>query len=134
MIVAFIGSLNFYAQSRERMQKQNLRKARRFKRHIEKTLKSSTRPNILPLTAILEAEELSYQKKTDPEVLARHFDKAFEASATAGFVHMEALANERARALLSDIAAIGEGRKCSSRIGLSCYTPMNGVLQIKLRG
>jgi tetratricopeptide (TPR) repeat protein len=95
MIAAFIGSLNFYAQSRERMQKHYLRKARRYKRHIEK-LKIGSRPNILPLIAILEAEDLSHQKRIDPELLAWHFDKAIAVNATVGFVHMEALANEHA--------------------------------------
>jgi hypothetical protein len=50
-LVVFMGSLNFYAQSRERAQAQNLWRARRYKRYIE-MLKVSTRPNIMPLLAI----------------------------------------------------------------------------------
>jgi hypothetical protein len=96
MLVAFIGSLNFYAQSRERAQGQNLRKARRYKRYIEK-LKVSSRPNIMPLMAILEAEDFSHLKReVEAESLAERFNKAIETNASAGFVHMEALANEPA--------------------------------------
>jgi imidazole glycerol phosphate synthase subunit HisF len=45
------------------------------------------------LLAILEAEELASSGRKNLEHLEEHFERAINATASAGLVHMEALAN-----------------------------------------
>jgi hypothetical protein len=94
-IVFFFGALTYFELARTYSSFTHRWQARRCKRNLDK-LKIFGRPNLVPLLAILDAEELASSGRKHVELLEEHFEKAISATASAGLVHMEALANERA--------------------------------------
>jgi hypothetical protein len=59
-------------------------------------MKISDRPNILPILAILEAEDLASRNRGDTQLLEASFRHGIQANYVARLTQMEALANERA--------------------------------------
>jgi tetratricopeptide (TPR) repeat protein len=94
-IVFFFGALTYFELARVESSLIHRWQARRCKRNLD-NLKIFGRPNLIPLLAILEAEEFASAGRKNLELLEERFENAINATASAGLVHMEALANERA--------------------------------------
>mmetsp|Transcript_30000 Transcript_30000/g.49538 ORF Transcript_30000/g.49538 Transcript_30000/m.49538 type:complete len:1076 (-) Transcript_30000:55-3282(-) len=99
VVINFYGALSSYEQYRPTSQRKYIRKARAFKRELER-LESRDCPNVAPLLTLLVAEELSL-KRTTKKMLEAVYNTAINAMSDAGLVQMQALANERAGFVIS---------------------------------
>ena len=98
----FFASLTYYEQFRRTDQRRYLRLARKHKQKLKRERREfRSCPNSTPLSPLLDAEDLSVigkkiKNQQGKEALAEAYNTAIKAVAKAGFVNMEALANERA--------------------------------------
>jgi hypothetical protein len=96
MNATFYAAMAYFQLFRESSRPADLRQAKRYKRSLEKLQYLLLSPNLNPLLALLRAESLSLEKSVPVSDLQNAFANAIAANVEAGFVHMEALSNERA--------------------------------------
>ena len=91
----FLQGLIHLALARSTKRRRHLLKSRRFTKQIQTWVKKGN-PNCHHMLLLLQAETLSLSSKNNVARIRKGYDDAVASAARSGFLHHQALANERA--------------------------------------
>lgn len=117
----FFGAMTHYERYRNTDARKHLKAARKYKKELEK-IASLGGPNASPFIALLCAEELAFTKAT-AAMLSVAYNRAISVLAADRWVHMEALANERAGFVFAEL---GEGVDAETYFDRALHLYQNG--------